>query len=103
MLRSALFVGVLGLAVSLYLGGCSGGSEPKGDEMTHKESMEGHEGHDPGVADAAEADMAVCPVSGEMIQPGKGVTLEYKGKTYTFCCEKCPKKFQENPEKYLKN
>ena len=27
---------------------------------------------------------------------------EYKGKTYYFCAPMCKKRFEENPEKYLK-
>lgn len=26
----------------------------------------------------------------------------YKGKEYYFCCEDCKRKFEENPEKYLR-
>ena len=103
MVRSLSIVGVLGLAVSLYLGGCSGGGEPKEGDGTHKESMEGHEGEHHAGGHAEGADMATCPVSGEMIEPGKGVPYEYKGKTITFCCQKCVKPFEKDPEKYLKN
>jgi YHS domain-containing protein len=27
--------------------------------------------------------------------------IEYKGRTYYFCCEYCLKEFRKNPEKYL--
>ena len=42
-----------------------------------------------------------CPVMGEDIDASVP-TVEYKGKVYGFCCKKCVKKFQDNPEKYLK-
>jgi len=29
-------------------------------------------------------------------------TLEYKGKTYSFCALGCKRAFDENPERYLK-
>jgi len=28
-------------------------------------------------------------------------TLEYKGKTYYFCCDDCVESFKKNPEKYI--
>jgi len=31
-----------------------------------------------------------------------GVTAEYKGVTYHFCCKSCVKAFNKNPEKYVK-
>lgn len=43
----------------------------------------------------------VCIVSGEEADPN--LKLEYKGKTYYFCCKKCVKKFKDNPEKYIKS
>lgn len=44
-----------------------------------------------------------CPVSGhEIAKDAKKVSVEYKGKTYYFCCEKCKAEFEKNPEKYVK-
>ncbi len=34
------------------------------------------------------------------VTPGKNV--DYKGKTYHFCCDECPKAFLKDPEKYIK-
>ncbi|MCK6605004.1 MAG: YHS domain-containing protein [Ignavibacteriaceae bacterium] len=45
---------------------------------------------------------SVCPVAGDEID-AEGPTVEYKGKVYAFCCPGCDKKFQKDPEKYLKN
>ena len=28
---------------------------------------------------------------------------EYNGKTFFFCCESCKKRFDENPEEYVKS
>ncbi|MEK6646905.1 MAG: YHS domain-containing protein [Candidatus Firestonebacteria bacterium] len=42
----------------------------------------------------------VCPVTGE--KANKKYSLEYKGKTYYFCCDDCIGKFKSNSEKYLK-
>lgn len=49
----------------------------------------------------SENEPLVCIVSGEEADPN--LKMEYKGKTYYFCCKKCIKKFKENPEKYIKS
>lgn len=49
----------------------------------------------------SEKEELVCVVSGEEADPS--LKMEYKGKTYYFCCKKCLKKFKDNPEKYLKS
>lgn len=41
----------------------------------------------------------VCPVSGE--EADAQITYEYKGKTYSLCCNTCLKKFKKDPEKYI--
>lgn len=43
----------------------------------------------------------VCPVSGEEIEGD--YTTTYKGVTYAVCCKRCLKKFEKEPEKYIKN
>ncbi len=40
-----------------------------------------------------------CPVSGDPVK--SGVSAEYHGKSYGFCCKACIKKFKKHPEKYL--
>lgn len=43
-----------------------------------------------------------CPVmTEEAIDPE--ITLTYRGKKVAFCCDRCVKKFQAQPEKYLPN
>lgn len=32
----------------------------------------------------------------------EGMTADYKGVTYHFCCKACVKAFKKNPEKYVK-
>ncbi|KAF0153549.1 MAG: hypothetical protein FD143_81 [Ignavibacteria bacterium] len=44
----------------------------------------------------------VCPVLGRPVNP-KLKPIVYKEKAYGFCCKVCPPKFQDNPEKYIKN
>lgn len=45
---------------------------------------------------------AYCPVMGDEVD-AEVKTVEYKGKVIGFCCKSCIKKFQKDPEKYLKN
>lgn len=45
---------------------------------------------------------AVCPIMGDEVDP-KVATVEYNGKTIGFCCKSCIKKFNKDPEKYMKN
>ncbi|MBI5701373.1 YHS domain-containing protein [Candidatus Saganbacteria bacterium] len=48
-------------------------------------------------------ELVACPVTGEKIAKDKAYSkVEYKGKTYYFCCAGCPEKFMKNPEKYVK-
>lgn len=44
---------------------------------------------------------SVCPVSGEEIDGD--ITTTHEGKTYALCCKRCLKKFEKDPEKYIKN
>jgi len=44
---------------------------------------------------------ALCPVSGEP-KEGKGVNVTYKGHVVMLCCKGCVKKFNANPDAYLK-
>ena len=45
---------------------------------------------------------AICPVSGEVIDPAAKVTYEYEGKIYNFCCADCVDDFKKDPEPYIK-
>ena len=42
-----------------------------------------------------------CPVMPEE-DADPDITTEVDGKTYSFCCNKCVRAFQANPDKYLK-
>ena len=47
--------------------------------------------------------MAVDPVCHMTVDESKAAgKSDYKGKTYFFCALGCKKKFDENPEKYVK-
>lgn len=54
-------------------------------------------------AKAADADMASCPVLGTTMAKQDMIKLDYKGKTYYFCCSPCVAKFKADPEKYIKH
>lgn len=45
-------------------------------------------------------DSAICVVSGETIEDGKGTKLMYLGKEYNFCCEGCVGEFKAASIKY---
>ena len=66
-----------------------------------------HEGqdHDGTSGQAGSAETAkkgeLCPVTGEKADI-KGVSYEYKGKVYHFCCASCVADFKKDPEKYIK-
>ena len=56
---------------------------------------------------AAKADnypLKTCVVSNEAFggDMGDPVVIDYKGRTVKFCCKDCVKKFNKDPEKYLK-
>ena len=44
----------------------------------------------------------VCIVSGEKLgSMGEPITIVHEGQEIKFCCDSCPPKFNEDPEKYL--
>ncbi len=42
----------------------------------------------------------ICPVTDEEVDGD--ITVVYEGKTVALCCKSCLKKFNKNPEKYMK-
>jgi YHS domain-containing protein len=47
--------------------------------------------------------MAVCAVKGTKFEVASNTpVIDYKGKTYYFCCDHCLHEFQENPDKFAK-
>lgn len=55
----------------------------------------------PVTAAAAGGEDLTCPVMGGPADKDNGLSYEYKGKTYHFCCPPCLEKFKADPEKYL--
>lgn len=52
--------------------------------------------------EAIVGDRTTCPTSGEEFTvTAASPKVEYKGKTYYFCCGGCDEKFAREPEKYL--
>lgn len=44
----------------------------------------------------------VCIVSGEKLgSMGEPITMVHEGQEIKFCCDSCPPKFNEDPEKHL--
>jgi YHS domain-containing protein len=60
------------------------------------------------MADTAKSDtkaypLDTCVVSGEKLgEMGDAYVFEYKGQEVKLCCSKCKKKFDKDPEAYLK-
>jgi Cu+-exporting ATPase len=50
-------------------------------------------------SDRAELRQKMCPVSGKPID--KDISIEYEGQKVYFCCNGCPPKFKQTPNKYL--
>lgn len=48
--------------------------------------------------------LTTCPVSGDKLDGdmGKPYVFTYKGQEVKLCCKSCKKKFDKDPEKYLK-
>ena len=52
---------------------------------------------------SADENKVTCPVSGSTFNKSDAFgSMEYKGKTYYFCCAGCKEKFEKDPEKYTK-
>ena len=53
-------------------------------------------------AQTQDEEMVTCAVSGEEMKKSEAKgSMEYKGKTYYFCCDNCENSFKENPEKFI--
>ena len=83
-----LFILFLGLSLSTNT--YSQEKETKENKETVEDSSQATE--------SGKAFNTICPVSTEDVDPE--ITYTYKGKTYAFCCNKCLKKFKDDPEKY---
>jgi YHS domain-containing protein len=46
--------------------------------------------------------LATCPMMDKPIDPAKGKVIEYQGRELRFCCARCVRKFEGDPEKHLK-
>lgn len=93
---------ILSLTMMSFLGLAVAGCEKK-DEVPDTAPPAADTPADGAGADAGGEAVLVaqtkCPVGGEDID--KTVTTMYKGKTVYFCCDKCIKAFEEEPEKYV--
>jgi YHS domain-containing protein len=46
--------------------------------------------------------LATCPMMNKPIDPAKAKTLVYEGRELRFCCARCVRKFEGDPEKHIK-
>ncbi|MFO0755282.1 MAG: YHS domain-containing protein [Byssovorax sp.] len=87
----------LTLASSLALAACGGASGNASGAATA-----GASDFKP-IGEAKVGDKTHCPVSGEdFTVAADSPKVELDGKTYYFCCPGCAKKFQADPQKFLK-
>jgi YHS domain-containing protein len=85
--------------VSLLAAGCGGGAAETSPPQAPKAEAAG-DVKKPG--EATIGDKTSCPISKEVFTvSASSPKVDYKGKTYYFCCGGCDSKFKENPEKYL--
>lgn len=95
--RMRTFVTALLLGCSLSLVACGGGAAHPADPAAAAAA-----GVKP-IGEAKVGDKTLCPVSGEdFVVAADSPKVELDGKTYYFCCPGCAKKFQADPQKYLK-
>ncbi len=91
------------ILTAVLLTGLAGGT------MTLRAADE-HKDHDHGNAKTEQKDekakpypLEKCIVSDEKLgEMGKPVVLTYEGQEMKFCCKDCVKKFNKDPEKYIK-
>lgn len=69
----------------------------KKEDKTNSESKESLES----VATFPEGLNKECPVSGEEIDPSDYKVASFEGKDYAVCCNKCKRKFEKEPAKYI--
>ena len=86
------------LTAVLLTGLAAGTTSLRADDTTDKTPKAGQND-----AKAKPYPLEKCVVSDEKLgEMGKPVTLTYKGQEMKFCCKDCVKKFNKEPEKYLK-
>jgi YHS domain-containing protein len=87
---------LLCIATLAFAAACGGGAPPAPGAPTTETGT---------VKPAGEAkvgEKTTCPVMKDtFVVTEKSPKVEYKGKTYYFCCEDCVGKFKADPEKYL--
>lgn len=71
-------------------------------EEHHHDEMEMDGDKETEVSSEIKAWNTVCPVMGEEVDPSVE-TVEYNGKAYGFCCNRCVSKFLKNPTEYSLN
>src|SRR3989338_5885159 len=99
-MRSKLFIltAVLVLAFSGYaLAHCGHCGIPAAEADEGADSTAAVHQHDEAVTATGES---IC-LCGMAVKAGEGVTVEYEGKTYTFCSQACADQFNKNPKTAL--
>jgi YHS domain-containing protein len=87
--KLAAVVAALSL-LALLAAGCQSGPDAGGDK-------------DVSSLPIGNPDPGFCPVMGDEIDPESNFPVAYQGKRYILCCEDCVKRFNKDPEKWVKN
>tara|TARA_B100000609_G_C17179691_1_gene416388 strand:- start:569 stop:922 length:354 start_codon:yes stop_codon:yes gene_type:complete len=95
MFKTILTVGCLAVA-SMTLAGCGKEEAP----ATPASDVTVPTSQPTTTQPQAKFDNELCPVGKHPIT-GKGVAVEYAGKTYGFCCDDCAPIFKADPAKYV--
>jgi YHS domain-containing protein len=88
---SAVFTDIQGQRVYHCCPGCQAPLKKDPDKFFKKAAAEGV---------LFENIQTTCPVSGEELEEKK-IYLDFEGRRVYFCCEKCPVKFEEDPQSFL--
>ncbi|HXH62443.1 MAG TPA: YHS domain-containing protein [Fimbriimonadaceae bacterium] len=98
MKKNRILIAVLATVAAIAIAGCAKQAAPTGGT-----SASGEKPAETALVDFTnDKGQLVCPVTGEEIaDKSKAVGHEdYNGKTYYFCCTKCPPLFHADPAKY---
>ncbi|MBX7191425.1 MAG: YHS domain-containing protein [Sandaracinaceae bacterium] len=104
MNKSWLQTGVVAVVLALASVGCGGSSASSSSEGEQHASAGGEATSAQVVApgEATIGDTTTCPVSGDQfVVTADSPHVEYQGRTYYFCCQHCPARFEANPEQYV--
>lgn len=96
----------LSVLVLFLVSGCASAPKPRplaSDPDAVIEEVAVEVGDEPVYGELPPADVrsAACFMTGEIIPRERAVTADWGGQKYEFCCDRCRKTFQAQPERYI--